>query len=211
MLYPQQSFPNIDTLRNYINLFIIPNGSQLINGIEHNNVENGLLDFIVQSTVNYNLATIVNGGGTITLTSGITIFSAVPSLLYWGDNFYNEWYIVNRTSDVIPLNPGLTYVDQYGDTQTEVPAGQVLHIVKMTNGFWAQASNIGGGGADIPNTGETTDSIIVDATGGFGRQISATLKVSEEPNNGVQILDDGIFVDESAGGSTNSYYGNIDS
>lgn len=144
--YPQQDIKTIPELLNYINTFIIDNGVEEITGIKHNNVVNAVVKFITRSTINYANAAIVNGGSLYTLTTGVTIFSASPSGVFWADNFYNEWLVVNRGASDIPLNPGLFYVDQFGNQRTSIPAGEVVHLTKMSNGYWAQANNQAVGG-----------------------------------------------------------------
>lgn len=152
MPLPAQTFPvhNMNSLLNYINTKIIPNGMELIIGEIHNNVENGLAQFILQSILNYNTATVVSSGGALLVNSPITyIVNSTPASLSWvDDNWFNELYIINATGDTIPLASGYSYFDEYVTAITTIPANTGIHIAKTANGSWIKVgtSNSSGGG-----------------------------------------------------------------
>ena len=146
MSLPTQSFSTIQELIAYINTTIVPNSSQEIDAIEHNNVENGLASFIVQYTLNSGLVQISTSAGVKILSSPITVFTTVPSSVQWPDNIQNEYYVINATGFNIPIAGGFSYIDAFQTVQTVFPPRLAIHMAKATNGQWIQVNNIGSGG-----------------------------------------------------------------
>ena len=153
-------FSTIDDLVAYIDANIKANGLEEITGPIHNTVENGLVQYIKKAAKNYFKAAIVSSGGAVTLSANVTIITtATPSSLTWGDNFLNEWTIVNMTANAIPLLGGLVYYAPTGNAVSNIAANSAITIYKATNDLWV--SNGGGGGIQKqPKTfivGTTTD------------------------------------------------------
>lgn len=142
MSLPSQTFSTVQQLLNYINTFVVTNGSELISGEIENNVENALANFIVSYTLNSGKAGISSSSGVVSLSKPFTIFSTPPLSLQWPDNVQFEYYIVNATSSIIPLTTGYSYTDSFGNIQTVIPAHCTVHIAKMTNGNWIQTNNL---------------------------------------------------------------------
>lgn len=160
MALPAQTFPQHDmtSLLNYINTKIIPNGMELIIGEIHNNVENGLGQFILQSILNYYKATVISAGGAVVLSVPINyIVNSTPSSLAWvDDNWFNEFYIVNTTGSDINLLAGYSYFDEFVAAKTTIPANTCIHIAKTANGSWIKignTSNSSGGGSTTLSAG----------------------------------------------------------
>lgn len=152
MAYPEQTFSTLLALRNYTNTNLIPNGMQEIDGSALNNVLNSIYDFLVQYTVNGELANVDNTSGQVVVVSKpMTVFMGAPTSIQWDDDVQNEYYFINATGYDIPISVGYSYMDVYEDTKVIIPARQVIHIAKAVNGGWVQVNNIGGGGsADLP-------------------------------------------------------------
>lgn len=152
MPLPIITFANFDDLETYINTFIIPNAMELIQGDEHNAVENGLLEFIRQSPLNWQTARIESAGGAVNAARPVNIFmTTTPTSLTWGDNIYNEYVFINTTIGAIP---SATYYDITLAPVTNIPARSIVNIVKASNGLWVVGGSTsgggGGGGAALP-------------------------------------------------------------
>lgn len=163
-MYPEQKFNTFADLLAYINTHWVTNGVGDITGVVGNNVVNGLLTFLTQSPYNSKLAAVSNSSGGLSLSSPITIIVGnPPSSIYFGDNIYNQWSVINWTGTNIALNNSCSYRDYLGNIATYFPAQQAVHLAKSTNGLWAQVNNppsTGGGGG---NTTFTKIVTIVDA------------------------------------------------
>lgn len=177
MAFPEQTFPNLEAVRTYVNTNIIPNGMNLINGTENNNVLNALITFIEQSPLNYTKADIVSTTGTYAAVNGCTIFmTSVPSSFAWGDNIYNEWVFINTTSSTIPLISGLVWYDINLTENSFVPAKERLHIIKAANGMWIQASDFGSSVTPPPIvTGPASQSVNIGDDATFTITVSSSL------------------------------------
>ena len=141
MSYPQKTYSNFTQILSDINNLIVTNGAGDIDGVVLNNVLNGAITFIEQSTLNYNLAKIEQSGGSITLSSSITIVRAViPTSLTWGDNVYNQWVVINQLSSSVPLLGGISYIDIFGNPQTSIPANTTIILYKVSNGQWVNSN-----------------------------------------------------------------------
>ena len=134
MPYPTQTFPNFAALMAYINQYIITNGLGLIEGVEHNNVENGLLTFIEQSPLNWATAEIVSSGGNVVAPAPVTVFlTTTPTGLTWNDNIYNEYVFINMTSNNIPLSNSMVYYNTSGQAVNYIRANSSVDIFKASN------------------------------------------------------------------------------
>lgn len=140
MSYPQQDIP-LNQLKAYIDTYIVPNGQGLILGIEHNNVENALLKYIIQSPLNWSKSQIVSTSGVFSITKPVTVFyGLVPSSVSWGDNIYNEFVIVNATNFPISLASGTFYYDINLQQKTSIPAKTSLTLCKAESNLWFQVN-----------------------------------------------------------------------
>jgi hypothetical protein len=153
MPLPSQTFPNFNALLNYINTQWIPNGTGNITGDIGNNVVNGLLTFIEQSSINYSKVHIVSIGGAVVIPSSnptLLISGTTPSSVTWQDNIYNEIVIINTLPVSVPLLSGTVYYDTSLIAQNFIPAGKAIRLLKSTNNLWVTD---GGGGAKLPLIG----------------------------------------------------------
>lgn len=167
MPYPSTTFANFDDLMNYINTYIVTNGMELIEGVEHNAVENGLLTFLRQSPLNWQTAKIESGGGVLTASRPITVFmTTTPTSFDWSDNIYNEYVFINTTLGDIPTIT--TYYDINLTATTVVPAKSVINICKASNGLWILKSlpSSGSGVVVPPFVGVVGDGTAKDPVAG---------------------------------------------
>lgn len=155
MALPEQTFNTLGELVNYTNTDIVPNGRKEINGVENNNVLNGLAKFIPEYTMNaVDGADVVTAGGAIVLSRPITIFNTVkPTSVTWTNNVQKEYYISNPFSQVIDIVGSKSYFDNNLINRTQVPPKSILHIAQAENGSWVQIATsspsdapVGGGG-----------------------------------------------------------------
>lgn len=154
MPLPSQTFNTITEWFNFVNTKIIPNGQREIDGDALNAALNALGVFIVNYTVNGNLAQINSTSGSIvSVSKPMTIFTGAPTSVQWVNNVQNEYYLVNATGLNIPLSAGFSYIDLYGVVQSTIPLRQTVHISKATNGSWFQVNNLdanSSGGGNLP-------------------------------------------------------------
>jgi hypothetical protein len=145
-MLPNQTFSTIQQLINYINTVFVTNGANGITGAEGNNILNGITTFLQSYLVNNSLVTIynTNPGTVYMLQTPMTLFTTVPTSIQWPNNVQNEYYIINATSQNIPIAAGYSYIDQYGTVQTTIPYRTAIHIAKATNGSWVQVNNLAG-------------------------------------------------------------------
>lgn len=192
MSYPQQTFPNIQALFNYMNTEWITNGQELITGVTGNNVVNALANFIIKYTLNSPTISIVSSGGNVVLPTPMTMFiQTTPSAVSWVDDVQNEYYIVNATPSVINLLSGFVYYDAFLNPQTTIPANSAIHIAKAANSNWVRVNNLGNGGG----SGGTTNAQFVFLqfiVGQFGSPMTQgqTVLVITQPN----LLQDSVFI-----------------
>lgn len=147
MPLPIITFNTFDELETYVNTVIIPNAMQLIDGEEHNAVENGLLEFIRKSPLNWETGNIVSSGGAVSATRPVTVITTTtPTTLSWSDNIYNEYIFVNMTGNAIPLLSPLVYFTAAGTSLNYIPENTAVTILKTTNGLWVATSVSGTGG-----------------------------------------------------------------
>ena len=177
MPIPSQTFTTIAQLFSYLNSLVIPNGANEITGAEVNNVLNGLGNFIINYTMNANLAGISSSTGVVSLSKPITVFTAIPTSIQWPDTVQNEYYITNATGSNIPLTGGYSYTDQYGTAQTVVPSRTSIHIAKATSGTWYQVNNLGGSGSSSlpPVTGHAGQALVTDGNSTFWSSLNISL------------------------------------
>lgn len=162
--------PTLAQLINYINTYINTNGINSITGAENNYALVNLANTILNYSVNGSLAGISSSTGVVPLSKPITLFSVAPTSVNWPDNVQFEYYIINATGVNIPITAGYSFVDQYGTTQTVIPARTSIHIAKTTNAQWVQVNNLGSGGGSgnlPPLTGHTGQSLFNNGTTAF--------------------------------------------
>ena len=172
MPLPNQTFSTIQQLINYINTIFITNGANGITGAEGNNILNGITTFLQNYLVNNSLVTIynTNPGTVYMLQTPMTLFTTVPISIQWPGNVQNEYYIINATSQNIPIAAGYSYTDKYGTVQTNIPARTSIHISKATNQSWVQVNNLSGsgsGGGLPPSIGHGGESLFTDGNSPF--------------------------------------------
>jgi hypothetical protein len=143
-------FPNIDALQAAVDAEIIANGNEEITGPVMNEMLNGCIEFIRKSPLNWAKASLVSGGGAVSLTdeyTGVVLFmTTTPTSLTWGDNIYNEYVFINMTSSAIPLLGLLVYYTPLGTVADSIPANSVVNVFKAANDLWVQGNSTGGGG-----------------------------------------------------------------
>lgn len=151
----------------YVNSVITTNGANAITGGENNQALVNLATAVLNYTVNGQSAVISTSTGVVALSKPVTLFSVAAASISWTDNFSLEYYIINATSSNIPISVGFSFVDQFGTTQTAIPARTAIHIAKAANGSWIQVNNLGGGGSGTlpPFTGHAGQSLFNDGTG----------------------------------------------
>lgn len=199
MPYPGQTFPNFDALLNYINTEWISNGDGNITGVIGNNVVNGLLTFITQSPLNYQMAGIISTGGVVVTTKPVTVIKGVvPTSINWSDNIYNQNIIINATNSPIPLPSGVFYYNAALQPQSIIQAVSVVNIVKASNGLWIQTNQ--GGNAIIKPP-------IAGAVGGTGMPAAGSPTYTNPRLVGLGSLNGGN-VEFSMAGSILYNYGN---
>ena len=132
-------------LSNYINAHINTNGQGLIEGAEDNYVLQALLNFIIQSPINWQKVKQVTLGGVVTASRPVTVFfNAVPTSLAWPDNIYNQYIFINSTASSIPLASGYRYYDINRNQRTSIPAYTAVTIYKCENDLWIGLFNTAG-------------------------------------------------------------------
>lgn len=137
-------FPNIDALETYVDTYIIPNGNNEISGEENNNSLNGCIQFIRESPLNWEKASIESGGGVIAASTPVVVFiTTTPTSLTWADNIYNEYVFINWLTAAIPIGGSQGYYNLLGQYITEVPANTAISIFKASNDLWVQGTNLG--------------------------------------------------------------------
>lgn len=142
MSYPTQTFNTFDDLLGYINTNWITNGNQEITGIVGNNVVNAELSFIRKSPLNWQKCQIASTGGVVVATRPVLIvYGVVPTSISWTDNIYNEYILVNTTSEDIPILGGLGYYDINAAFKTTLLAGSIIDIFKAENNLWFQGNS----------------------------------------------------------------------
>lgn len=149
MPYPTIVFNSISDWENYVNTNVVTNGMELITGVIGNNSYNGAVKFIKQSPLNWGKASVISGGGVVSLSNnflGVAVFTTItPTSLSFGDNFYNQYVFINMTDSEIPLGTPSVYYDISGNAITEIAARSVLVLFKTTNDLWVQGNSVGGG------------------------------------------------------------------
>lgn len=152
MAYP---FPNISSLRTFIDQYITENHNNEITGENHNQVENGLLDFIIRAARNWDKATVIANAGLYQPSSDQSILIFKPSAIgsiELMDNQWHEWTIVNQTPNSKQITGDISsYVKIDGTFSSFIPATISTTLVLGTDNKWYEASNRGGGssGSDI--------------------------------------------------------------
>lgn len=139
---PSYQNMTLDQLRTYINTYIIQNGLGLIQGVEHNNVDNNMLDYVIMAPLNWQKAKVYNSTTPVNTSRPVNVFmNTPPTSLIWGDNIYNEFVFINTTTFNIPFSGGKSFYDKNGNIITYIPANQSLNIMKAENNLWIQSNN----------------------------------------------------------------------
>ena len=140
-------------LRTYIDQYIRTNHNNEITAEEHNNIENGLLDFILAAPRNWNKAKICPAGAfTSTCDQAILIFKAGSTgTIRLCDNKWNEWVLYNNSGvDKQLIGPISNYRTKNGILRNYVSSGNVLVIAKGQDNIWYEIGGIGNGsGASV--------------------------------------------------------------
>lgn len=193
-MFPTQTFSTMQQLINYINTLVVPNGDEEITGEIHNNVENGLANFIVQYTLNSGLVSIISSGGNVVLPSPMTMFIVnVPTSIQWTDNVQNEYYIINGTGFNIPLANGFSYVDTFLTNQTVIPARSAVHIAKAGNNSWIQVNNVNNApGVLPPQTGHEGEVLFTTGASAFWGSPLIHITSSDFEPDGVTYINTNI-------------------
>lgn len=164
--YPTIVFNTIPEWEAYVNTYIVTNGAEEISGVIGNNAYNGAVKFVKQSPLNWSKGAIYPSGGDIVLDNfflGVAIFiTTTPDSLTWNDNFYNQYVLINQTSQSIPLAGLLVYYDLNGNPIDFIPANSAVVIYKATNDLWIATQSGSGGGSSQ----KQPDSYQVGATAG---------------------------------------------
>ncbi len=142
-------------LRDYINQFIIENHNNEITAEEHNNIEVGLLDFIIAAPRNYNKAYVTSTAGAFSAACSqcILIFkSGATGTIHLTDNRWNEWVIYNNSGASKQfIGSIVSYISQTGTVKNYVATGQVLNLAKGSDNIWYEIDNgVGSGSAPLP-------------------------------------------------------------
>lgn len=142
MSYPTQTFNTFDDLLGYINTHWITNGNQEITGVIGNNVVNGELSFIRKSPLNWQKCQISSTGGVVVaMRPVVVIYGITPTSISWTDNIYNEYILINTTSNDIPIGGGLGYYDINAGFKTTLLSGSIIDIFKADNNLWFQGNS----------------------------------------------------------------------
>lgn len=175
-MLPTIDFNNIQDLINYIDQFIITNHNNEIIAIQHNNIENGLSKFIIQSPRNWDKASVINTAENYVAIEDecILIFNQLATgSVTLTNNKWNEWTIDNRTSSNKQLVGSIAnYKTVIGTIKNYVAAQSSVTIAKGSDNLWYEISNtnssntvgvkfpltgvVGGGSNDDPVNGLST-------------------------------------------------------
>lgn len=185
-------------LQQYIDQFIITNHNNEITAEQHNNIENGLLDFILASYRNYNQATVINSAGLYVTNCNqcILVFNnGATGTFQLLDNRWNEWVVRNNSGASKQLIGGISsYLTPTGVSKNYVSSGTVLHIAKGNNGNWYEIDNgvasnttpkplvavVGQPGGPIPGVNSFQDGRLI----GLGTQIQILVDSTPQTNFG---------------------------
>ncbi len=133
-------FNTIQDLITYIDQVIITNHNNEITAEQHNNIENGLAQFIISAPRNYNKAAVrtTPGAFVAVFSQCILVFnSGATGSIELLDNKWNEWVIYNNSGANKTLVGAIsTYISQTGTTRNYVPDGKVLCLAKGNNNVW---------------------------------------------------------------------------
>lgn len=149
---PTVIFNTIGELVTYIDQFIKVNHNNEITGEQHNNVENGLAQFIISSPRNYNKAYVTATAGAFVAVASqcVLVFkSGGTGSVQLIDNKWNEWVVYNNSGANKSLAGSIsTYKTSTGQTKNYFSNGVVTHLVKGSDNVWYQIDNVAGGGSD---------------------------------------------------------------
>lgn len=156
------------TLRDYIDQFIVPNHNNEITGEQHNNVETGLLDLILATPQNYNRAAVTSSAGLFTATcnQSILIFnSGATGAIQLTSNRWNEWVIFNGSGATKQFTGDIaTYKTINGTTRNYITNGDIVHLAKGNDNIWYRVNNEKGSGGSGNTSGTITDTITTEGS-----------------------------------------------
>lgn len=201
-------FPNIDALQAAVDSEVIANGNEEITGPVMNEMLNGCIEFIRQSPLNWNKATLISSGGIIAITdqyTAVVVFmTTTPTSLSWTDNIYHEYVFINLTANPIPLAGLLVYYTPLATSTNEIPANSVVNVFKASNDLWIQGNNLPGGGTGSAQKQPQT--YIVGTTSGAPTATSNTWTLPAFLNSWVVlILGRSIYIDMTDAGDGSMY------
>lgn len=147
---PTVTFSTIAELIIYVDQYIKVNHNNEITGEQHNNVENGLAQFIISSPRNYNRAYVTGAAAAFVATSiqCVLVFkSGATGSIQLTDNKWNEWIIYNNSGANKTLVGSIaSYKTINGVTRNYVPSETILNIAKGNDNIWYES---GGGGGSV--------------------------------------------------------------
>ena len=131
------TFPNIDALEAYVDAYIIANGNGEITGPIANEAFNGCIEFLRQSPLNWEQATVLNTTGAVIAPTPVMVFTgSTPSSLTWNDNIYNEYVFINMTDEDIPLLGSLVYYRPTGTVKDNISSHTAVNLFLASNDLW---------------------------------------------------------------------------
>lgn len=160
---PTVTFNTIGELVTYIDQFIKVNHNNEITGEQHNNVENGLVQFIVSSPRNYNRSNVTATAAAFVAVASqcILIFkSGATGSVQLIDNKWNEWVVYNNSGANKTLVGSIsTYKTPTGQTKNYFSNETTTHLVKGNDNIWYQVDNGAGGGGSSTKYDPIVDTI----------------------------------------------------
>lgn len=200
-------FPNIDALQAAVDAEIIANGNEEITGPIMNEMLNGCIEFIRKSPLNWSKASLVSGGGVVSISdeyTGVVVFmTTTPTSLTWGDNFYYQYVFINMTAADIPLFGLLRYYKTDGTVAASIPANSAVTIYKASNDLWIGIVSTGGGGGG--STQKQPKSYVVGVTDGAPTPDTLTWTLPVFLNSYVTLFIGNLLVDMEDSGDGSPY------
>lgn len=148
------TFNTIGELVTYIDQYIKVNHNNEITGEQHNNVENGLVSFIVSSPRNYNKAYVTSAAAAFVAVAAqcILIFkTGATGSIQLIDNRWNEWVIYNKSGVNKQLVGSInSYKTNTGQTKNYISSGAIVNLAKGNDNVWYEIDNgTGGSGSSV--------------------------------------------------------------
>lgn len=140
------TFPTIDDLVTYINQVIVENNINDITATEHNNVENGLVQFIKSAPLNYGKARVITSAGLYSAANNEAVLVFTPAAtgsLELTDNKWYQWIIINQTGSNKQLTGAISsYRNTSGQSANYVAPNSELKLYKGKDNLWYGVSSI---------------------------------------------------------------------